>query len=163
MCKPQHKFQIVSLSKVHALEIFRWRYPLPYDFYNPPESNNPELLLDTTFQFHAIVDDNNQFLGFCSFGIDGQVSGGNYSMPAIDIGLGMKPSLTGQGFGSSFFKAILDFAINNYEAEIVRLSVANFNQRALSLYKNFGFQAQQTFNNPNNDVDYTILTLKIKK
>ncbi|MFT7686266.1 MAG: ribosomal-protein-alanine N-acetyltransferase [Candidatus Azotimanducaceae bacterium] len=157
------RFQIVPLTKEHALDIFGWRYPAPYDFYDPPNSNDPEPLLDPIFQFHSVLDENTDFLGFCSFGIDGQVLGGDYSMPAIDIGLGMKPAETGQGLGYSFFGAILNFAVRNYHFGMIRLTVADFNERAISLYKKFGFEEQQRFVNRYSRVSYTILILRIER
>jgi ribosomal-protein-alanine N-acetyltransferase len=156
------QLQIVPLTKVHALDIFRWRYPVPYDFYDPPDSVDPALFLDPDVQFHSLLDSNLAFIGFCSFGPDGQVSGGDYSVPALDIGLGMKPSLTGQGHGDAFFKVILNFAIKSYECDLIRLTVADFNQRAMILYKKVGFKERQNFINPNNAMPYTVLTLNIR-
>lgn len=154
--------QIIPLTKAHALDIFQWRYPIPYDFYDPPDSVDPDLFLDPGVCFHSILDSDSAFVGFCSFGLDGQVSGGDYSVPGLDIGLGMKPSLTGQGYGHEFFSAILNFAIKSYQCDLIRLTVADFNLRAMILYKKFGFKEQQNFVNPNNTMAYTILTLDIE-
>ena len=58
----------------------------------------------------------------CSFGIDAQVPGGDYSAQALDVGLGLRPDHTGQGLGVTFLGAILAFAQERY-------SPTNFAQR----------------------------------
>jgi [ribosomal protein S18]-alanine N-acetyltransferase len=57
----------------------------------------------------------------------------------IDIGIGMKPELTGKGAGSFFFKTILSSIRADISIEPQRLTVATFNERAIHLYKKFGF------------------------
>jgi RimJ/RimL family protein N-acetyltransferase len=154
-------FRIVRLSKAQARDILDWRYQKPYDFYNPPDDDHSERYV-TAFvrpelQFHAVLDECNQFLGFCSYGIDGQVPGGDYSHPALDVGLGMKPEFTGQGLGVAFFTAILRHANQFLGAGRIRLTVADFNKRAMSLYNQFGFSPDSEFVDARNQVKYTIL------
>ncbi|MEO2177145.1 MAG: GNAT family N-acetyltransferase [bacterium] len=149
------------MNEEHARDILGWRYPTPYDFYDPPGDGPVEhYVLKFTrpeLQFHAVLNKHDQFVGFCSYGIDGQVPGGDYSYPALDIGLGMKPEFTGQGTGVVFFTAILRYANKVLGARMLRLTVANFNQRALSLYDKFGFYATSEFTDARNQVEYTIL------
>lgn len=64
---------------------------------------------------------------------------------ALDIGLGMKPERTGQGAGSDFLKAGLDFGQHTFEPGRFRLSVAAFNGRAIAVYKKAGFLPAGTF------------------
>ncbi|PFU36485.1 GNAT family N-acetyltransferase, partial [Bacillus cereus] len=63
----------------------------------------------------------------------------------IDIGLGMKPDLTGKGMGEMFFQAGIAFAAKEFNSKMFRLSVATFNTRAITLYKNIGFQQGPIF------------------
>jgi RimJ/RimL family protein N-acetyltransferase len=113
--------------------------------------------LNPDLAFHAVLGEHDEFIGFCSYGIDGQVPGGNYTEDALDIGLGMKPELTGQGRGEDFFGAILKFAEKNMNPDTCRLTVAKFNERALTLYKNFGFRDYSEFEDLQSHVPYTIL------
>jgi len=76
---------------------------------------------------------------------------------ALDIGLGMKPVFTGQGYGRRFFAAILEFADRTLSPERFRLTVANFNERALRLYRDFGFETSDEFVEARTHVAYTIL------
>ncbi len=149
------------LQEVHAREILKWRYSPPYDFYNPPEmratADYVREFINPEYQFHAILDDDSRFIGFCSYGIDGQVPGGNYELEALDIGLGMKPELTGCGLGDLFLAAILNHAIKKFDPTIFRMTVANFNKRALRLYENFGFSKRGGFEYAILNIPYTIL------
>ncbi len=69
----------------------------------------------------------------------------------------MTPELTGQGFGHRFFDAVLRFADEHFGPDRVRVTVASFNDRALSLYRKFGFREQDEFEEPVSGVSYTIL------
>lgn len=63
----------------------------------------------------------------------------------MDIGLGMKPELTGKGLGKMFFQAGIAFAVKECKPKTFRLSVATFNTRAITLYKHIGFQQGPIF------------------
>ncbi len=69
----------------------------------------------------------------------------------------MKPELTGQGLGASFFSAILAYAAGMPDVERFRLTVAEFNERALTLYEHFGFRNAGEFVDTRFDVPYRIL------
>ena len=156
-----HSYRIRPLEEHDAREILRWRYPEPYDFYDPPVDDHGDhyvsQFLKPEYQFHAIVDERESFIGFCSYGIDGQVPGGNYTEEALDIGLGMKPGLTGQGRGKAFFSTIVDHACDNLNPDTIRLTVACFNARAMKLYENFGFIKVDEFMGSLSNVPYSIL------
>jgi len=154
-------YRLEPLREEHARAILDWRYPPPYDFYDPPEDDNSEYyvteFLNPELRFHAVLNRDDQFVGFCSYGRDGQVPGGDYSREALDIGLGMKPELTGKGMGEEFFEAILRFAARNLKPAGYRVTVASFNARAISLYRKFGFTADSEFQDARFNVPHTIL------
>lgn len=168
--KSRSKFQMQSrtasyyvepLKEDHARAILKWRYPSPYDFYDPPSNDLTEeyvqQFLRPELGFHAVIAVGGQFVGFCSYGIDGQVQGGQYHDAALDIGLGMKPELTGQGLGSTFLFAVLSFALEHLDPPAFRLTVANFNARAIRLYQQFGFKKASEFDNKQQGTRYSIL------
>jgi RimJ/RimL family protein N-acetyltransferase len=154
-------YHLTLLQEEHAFDILGWRYPEPYNFYNPPDDRPAEEyvreFVRPEYQFHAVLDGQDQFSGFCSFGLDGQVPGGNYQKEALDIGLGMRPELTGRGRGYQFFRSILQHAHKTFEVKQYRLTVANFNERALRLYQHFGFVCEDEFTDSVVRVSYTIL------
>ena len=154
-------FWIELLREADARAILRWRYPEPYDFYDPPDDGRDDdyvqAFLDPDLYFHAVRDRDGILAGFCSFGLDGQVPGGDYAQDALDIGLGMRPGLTGHGHGKVFFDAILAHARTAFGPDRFRLTVARFNARAMRLYEGFGFTEQSRFEQ--HLVTYSVLTL----
>jgi len=135
-----------KMTNSHATEILNWRYPPPYSMYNQEVSAaGLKELLDQSYK--AIVDQDGGLIGFYCTGRSAQVPKGHefnvYQQTYIDIGLGMKPELTGKGFGKEFLAFILQ-QLGSYS---LRLTVAKFNQRAISLYEAFEFKHTHTFTN----------------
>ena len=60
----------------------------------------------------------------------------------LDIGLGLSPEICGQKAGSSFLEAGMDYARANWGMVEFRLSVADFNIRAIKVYGKVGFIAR---------------------
>ena len=85
------------------------------------------------------------------------MSGGDYSIPAWDIGLGLRPDLTGQGYGSEYVNAVINFAHSTYSAEQLRVTIAAFNKRALRVWEKAGFQVVQKFQGGWEHIDFIIL------
>ena len=96
----------------------------------------PSIRSTITLRMH---DENGRLVGFCSFGEDGQVPGGDYSTDALDIGMGIHPDFTGQGLGSSFVLAVLDYAQRKFQPTTFRVTIAAFNQRARHVWGKNGF------------------------
>ena len=98
----------------------------------------------------VVADEKGEFIGYFCFGENAQVPGGRDANlyageDVVDIGLGMKPDLTGKGMGEIFFQAGIAFATEELNSKMFRLSVATFNERAIRLYKNIGFQVGPFF------------------
>ncbi|HHP1112618.1 GNAT family N-acetyltransferase [Bacillus cereus group sp. MYBK163-2] len=137
------------LTKEEAMEINTWTYEEPYSLYSfSGEKEVIEELLDGTY--YGCCDDQGDLIGYFCFGANAQVPGGRDANlyggeDVIDIGLGMKPALTGKGIGKEFFQAGIAFATKEFNAKMFRLSVATFNTRAITLYKNIGFKQETIF------------------
>ena len=82
--------------------------------------------------------------GFVCFGAEAQISGardaGLYGADALDIGLGLRPDLTGHGLGDAFVAACVGHARRTRHPAALRLAVAEFNQRASRVYERAGFR-----------------------
>lgn len=158
------QFKLIAIRLADINLMLDWRYQPPFDFYNPPQQNLYHLrtqLLDPFWRFHAVLDEQEVLCGYCSFGEDGQVEGGDYTRSALDIGLGLRPDLTGKGYGTDFLTEIMTYARDVFEFDSFRLTVAAFNHRAISLYNHLGFEMVSKFTDTG-QVDYLILT-KLKK
>jgi ribosomal-protein-alanine N-acetyltransferase len=118
------EIQIAEMTAGYAADILSWRYPAPYDYYDATDGDLG-YYLDPANGFFAVLSDG-EFIGFRSFGPDGQVPGGTYDGSALDTGGGLRPDLTGRGLGRT-------------------VVVASFNTRALRVVASLGFRPVQSF------------------
>jgi ribosomal-protein-alanine N-acetyltransferase len=159
----QEKAMVVTfhpMDEASAREICTWCYEPPYDFYNPNSATEACVrhLLDPSGTYYAITDGDGTLVGYCCFGADAQVPGGTYDEPALDIGLGMRPALTGQGHGDNFFAAIVDFALLALAPRRLRVTVAAFNRRAMRVYERAGFRPVESFGRSGDGAEFVIMT-----
>jgi [ribosomal protein S18]-alanine N-acetyltransferase len=140
---------IKEMSDGFAREILNWKYSPPYDLYNNEFSEEAleELLEESYF---AIVNSEGNLIGYFCTGKAAQVPIGSqfgaYTKDLLDIGIGMRPTLTGQGNGSKFFSFVLRHLIDSTSSLSFRLTVADFNKRAIRLYEKHGFAKEMEFN-----------------
>jgi len=131
-----------------ARAIVGWRYEKPYDVYNarPDELGGTlRTFLDPRNAYYAIRL-SGELVGFCCYGPDARVGGGEYGGDdVLDVGLGLRPDLTGRGLGPGFVAAILDVAAKEHHPAGFRLTVASFNQRAIRVYERLGFLVANVF------------------
>ena len=99
-----------------------------------------------------------ELLGFCCFGSDGRVTGGDYSAEAVDIGMGVDPKRTGRGFGRDIVGAVLNFADDTYGPGLRRVTIAGFNARAIRVWSRQGFAVTQEFERPGDGREFVVLT-----
>ena len=127
---------IEQLSQQHALEIAKdWHYEAPYDFYDMKndledyeEMVSPEARED---RYYQVLREGELYGCFCL-----EQKGER----ALEVGWGMKSEHCGKSQGASFLQEILDFIMENFAPQVIRLSVADFNHRAQQLYLNLGFE-----------------------
>ncbi len=142
-------YMIRRMNEDYAVQILSWRYNPPYDFYNNELNlDNVRELLDNAY--YTVLDENERLVVFFCMGNSAKVPIGNqfgaYSEEMVDIGIGMKPALTGQGHGGAFFSFVLGYIQDTYKEIPIRLTVAKFNQRAIHLYEKYGFVKRMEFN-----------------
>ena len=79
--------------------------------------------------------------------------------PVAEIGLGLRPDLTGRGLGESFLRACLHFASAALGAQSCTLAVAAFNRRAITVYERAGFQEAGRFEHVTNGGLHTFIRM----
>jgi [ribosomal protein S18]-alanine N-acetyltransferase len=154
------QFKLFALTQARAQEIVRWRYQNPYDFYDIAVERAEQAvndLLEPNNNCFEILDASGIFFWYCSFGPDGQVLGGDYSVSALDVGMGIDPARTGQGSGRAVAKAVLEFAQHKFSPIRFRVTIATFNQRAIRVWQGLGFEPIHSFPHPVSDVEFVIL------
>ncbi|MCA1026199.1 GNAT family N-acetyltransferase [Cytobacillus kochii] len=135
-----------KVKEYEAVILSSWTYPPPYDFYNhaQTEDSKQEWLTGNYFCIYK----QEEMIGFFCYGESARVpvkSSHLYIDDCIDIGIGMRPDLTGKGLGSSFLTKILMEIERLFPNTPIRLTVASFNQRAIHLYEKLGFIIQHHF------------------
>ena len=104
------EFHFEPLTQGDAEAIAEWRYPEPYAFYDwTADPDDLRELLEPARRgeaYWAVRDDADELVGYFDFKPkeDG----------TLEIGLGLRPDLTGRGLGASFLTAGLDFARARY-------------------------------------------------
>jgi ribosomal-protein-alanine N-acetyltransferase len=128
-------FHFTQLSQVEAEAIAEWRHPEPYSFYDwSADVDDLRELLDPSLRgeaYWAVKDDAGELVGNFSFKPRDERT--------LEIGLGLRPDLTGRGLGGSFLAAGLEFARARFAPQQFVLAVATFNERAIKVYERAGF------------------------
>ena len=137
------------MQAADADAVAAWRYQPPYNFYDT--AADPSSLVEVLdarrwghifFSVFSVLPSSSEsgdeeLAGFLELTArPGEV---------IEIGLGLRPDLTGQGLGLSFVEACLDFARRRSRPQAFALDVATFNERARAVYEKAGFVPGNTF------------------
>jgi ribosomal-protein-alanine N-acetyltransferase len=121
-----------------VLAVSRWRYPPPYESYNlslvPLATTwllQQVLRIAGVTVYYAVADDGDDLVGIFSYFAHGST---------VEVGLAMRPDLTGRGDGLAFMQAGLAFAGREFAPTRFRLTVAASNHRAITVYERAGFR-----------------------
>ena len=125
--------KVVEWNDTHSQEVEPWHYEPPYEFYDL--ASDPEDLAsnrDSTRHKHrrAVLGEDGSLEAFWYFDWHGDVT---------EVGIGLRPDLTGRGLGESFLEAQLEYASSHWQPATFRLYVASWNERAIRLYERLGF------------------------
>ena len=140
-------YSIISITPEYAQQIVSWTYDPPYNLYDLA-SDDLSGLLNPDYRYHVVLNEEGELVGYCCFGEDARVPGGDFDQgePGIlDLGVGLSPDLTSQGFGKGFVNAILKYGSQTYKPEVFRVTVAAFNPRSLRTFRALGFKDKVSF------------------
>ena len=141
-------FFVRPITEYEARAVSGWSYPEPYAAYDVSPSSVPSLL-DPRYAYHAVLNGRDELVGYFCFGEDATVPEGRrlglYDGAALDVGLGLRPDLTGRGLGRKFVLAGVRFAEERFAPPAFRLTVAAFNRRAVKVYEAVGFEVVERF------------------
>jgi ribosomal-protein-alanine N-acetyltransferase len=126
-----------------ARTVAAWHYAEPYTFY---DLGLGPLLASVVLHrlfgplgalgYYAVGAADDPLIGVFSF--YRQVS-------TVEIGLALRPDLTGRSLGLAFVQAGMDFGRQLFRPACFRLDVATFNQRAIRVYERAGFRHGRRF------------------
>ncbi|KGI86558.1 acetyltransferase [Exiguobacterium mexicanum] len=149
-----HQFAVLTQPQAETIA-YTWHYEGDYAFYDM-EANQDDLaeFLDVEQREQSVfaITSDEELVGF--------VSVAQADAETVDIGLGMKPDLTGNGSGRAFVTSILDFVKATYSSHRITLSVAAFNVRAIRVYETCGFTQTGSFPQPTNGSTFTFIQME---
>jgi len=157
---------IRKMTKRQAEDISTWKYDEPYSIYDMDGSK--EILYELLDgSYYAVTNEKDELTGYFCFGDAAQVPGGKQCEAylgddVIDIGLGMRPDLTGKGMGLNFLYKGLKFVKEAFSSRHIRLTVATFNKRAIKVYEKLGFKKEKIFKSKTKKGDLEFMSMSIR-
>lgn len=89
--------------------------------------------------YWAVVSEG-ELVGYCCLGLEARVPGVEEEQDTLDVGYGMRPDLLGKGLGRTFVAAIVDFAVDEFSPQRLRLLILTWNKRSQKVAEALGFQ-----------------------
>jgi ribosomal-protein-alanine N-acetyltransferase len=145
------------MDDADANEVARWRHDPPYAFYDstadPADLADLAELLDQERRrgvYFSVLDGENRLAEFFQF---------ERKDGTVEVGLGLRPDLTGKGLGAEFVLSGLAFAWARFSPQRFTLSVATFNERAIGAYERVGFRQGEVYTHETNGGEYEFLPM----
>ena len=143
-----------------AEAVATWSYDAPYTVYNHRHARRASVvrgLLDPAHGYEAIFEAELGLVAFCCAGPDARVAGGAYEDEAIDIGVGLRPDLTGQGRGGRLVSAVAKRVAITHPSLRMRVTIAGFNTRARRVWGKLGFEMASSFRRPTDGIEFVVM------
>lgn len=105
------------------------------------EQDYLESILHSEKQLYLVAVDNGEIVGTAVFSSFAKTRLAHRA----EISVSVRKALWGNHIGTRFMERIIDFAKNTAKIEIISLEVRSDNERAIALYKRFGFEKLGTF------------------
>lgn len=138
-----------DLTEDDLADIATWAYDGPWAVYDS------DGVLDPGLGYWAVVEDGtDRLVGFACLGADARVPGLAEVAGVLDLGVGMRPDLVGQGRGRELATCVLGFAAGR-GARRVRAVVQDWNVRSARLLAGLGFD--RTGSHPVGDLTFVVL------
>lgn len=142
----KHKYHIQPMTIEHARQISTWTYPGGYALYSfQPDRETLDELMGG--EYFSCTEGDGSLAGYFCYGAAARipaVEADAYPEGFLDIGLGMAPQLCGKGRGVDFLTAGMDYGRAAFPPASFRLTVAAFNERAISVYRKLEFCISST-------------------
>ena len=156
--KPRHILR--QMDDADANEVARWRHDPPYDFYDSTaDPTDPAELLHQERRrgvYFSVLDGENRLTGFFQFEKFERRDG------TVEVGLGLRPDLTGKGPGAGFVlsgRAFARAARARFSPQRFTPSGTTFDERAIGAYERVGFRRGEVYTHETNGGEYEFLPM----
>jgi len=116
-----------------GMDIAMWRYPGPWAVYDALEAPRPDE------GYWAVCEDDDRLVGFCCLGDAARPVGLEPDPGALDVAIGVRPDLTGQGLGSEVGRKAVDYARQVSDGRRLRCAVRDWNHAGLEAARQASF------------------------
>ena len=137
------RLKLENFTEAYAKEICNWKYDGEYSIYNYPSwnkvfSDNWAITIDEKRkkEFYALVDEYHNLCAYIRLQDKSEY---------VLIGVGVKPSLCGQGLGNKLMEMAKQQCNKLYPNKTIVLEVRSFNERAIKCYKKAGFIVKEIY------------------
>lgn len=126
------------VTKEDVEDFLGWKYEGIYSFFDNDYSQakiNYIKSFPEDENVYSVYNEKDELVGNCAV----------YLNEKATFSVQMRPCLTSKGYGREFMNSFLDFAKEKYDLNSIGLTVLKFNERALKLYSNLGFEVTEEF------------------
>lgn len=141
-------------------EFLTWSYEGIYSFYdNNIQQEKVDSIINATNSDRAfsVINEEGDLVGNCEF-----FNVSDDEEEVLGIGIQMKPSFTGKGYGTEFFKAIIEQGRDRLHYNYLELAVVDFNKRAIRVYEKVGFLKKEEIKNKIRGKSYRFIIMAKK-
>jgi RimJ/RimL family protein N-acetyltransferase len=125
--------KVRQLTIEDGMDIAMWRYPGAWAVYDALEAPRADE------GYWAVTGTDDRLVGFCCLGDAARPAGLDYEPGTLDVAIGMRPELTGQGLGPELGKVAVDYALSVSDGRRLRCAVPRWNERGLEAARAAGF------------------------
>jgi [ribosomal protein S18]-alanine N-acetyltransferase len=127
------QLSVRPLTIEDGMDIAMWRYPGPWAVYDALEAPRPDE------GYWAICEEGDRLVGFCCLGDAARPAGLSGDPGALDVAIGVRPELTGQGLGTAVGRVAVDYARQVSDGRRLRCAVRDWNRAGLEAARQAGF------------------------
>ena len=126
-------FRVRQLTIEDGMDVAMWRYPGAWAVADALEAPRPDE------GYWALVDARDVLVGLCALGAPARPGGLPEAPATLDVQIGIRPELLGQGLGADLGRAAVDYARRVAPGASLRCAVREDDGRGLRVAEAAGF------------------------
>jgi enoyl-CoA hydratase/carnithine racemase/GNAT superfamily N-acetyltransferase len=131
--RPAPPFHVRQLTIEDGLDLAASPQPGAWQVYDALQPFPPDE------GYWAVVDSNDKLLGYCCLGEAARVAGAPDEPTVLDIAIGIRPDLSGRGWGTELGRAAVEYARSVALGRLIRTTVPDWNEPGIHVAEQSGF------------------------